>query len=401
MSDLFSYYYFRPRKDTKPEDAAIAIAEEETTGTWTDLKTRKDYVKNLDGSVEELHAEGDGYVAKIRYPAEIFEPGNIPQYLSVFAGNLFGLGRLDSVRLLDIDIPEKLACFDGPLFGMKGVRRLIGTDKSGRPHVGTIIKPKVGLTPKDTAEVAYNAAVGGVDFIKDDETLTDQAFCPMDERIEAVMAKIDRAEGETGRKILYAVNISDRADRIVERAERALEHGANTLMVDVITCGYSALQALSEEMKINVPVHVHRTMHGAMTRMPEHGIAMRPLARLVRLSGGDQLHTGTISGKMGHSPEELKRDNEILKEDYFGLKPVFPVASGGLHPGKVHAEISGLGCDIVLQAGGGIHGHPDGTESGARAMRQAVDAYMEGLTAQEYAKDHTELRKALEKWGDR
>jgi len=400
MSDVFSYYYFRPRSDTKPEDAAIAIAEEETTGTWTDLKTRKDYIGVLDGSVEDLRKEGSGYVTKIRYPVEIFEPGNIPQYLSVVAGNLFGLGRLDSVRLLDIEIPDKLACFDGPLFGMKGVRRLIGTGKSGRPHVGTIIKPKVGLTPSDTAEVAYNAAVGGVDFIKDDETLTDQAFCPMDERIEAVMAKIEQAQSETGNKVLYAVNISDRADKIVERAERALEHGANTLMVDVITCGYSALQALSEELKINVPVHVHRTMHAAMTRMPDHGIAMRPLARLVRLSGGDQLHTGTISGKMGHSPEELKRDNEILKEDYFGLKPVFPVASGGLHPGKVHAEISGLGRDIVLQAGGGIHGHPEGTESGARAMRQAVDAFMEGLTAQEYAEDHTELRMALEKWGD-
>ena len=121
--------------------------------------------------------------AAIRYPVEIFEPGNIAQYLSVFAGNLFGLGQLETVRLLDVEFPDTLvAPFHGPKFGMAGVRRLVGTTK--RPHVGTIIKPKVGLSPEDTARVAYEAAIGGVDLIKDDETLTNQAFCPIVDRVE-------------------------------------------------------------------------------------------------------------------------------------------------------------------------------------------------------------------------
>jgi len=77
------------------------------------------------------------------------------------------------------------------------------------------------------------------------------------------------------------------------------------------------------------------------------------------------------------------------------------VASGGLHPGKVAAELKNLGTNIVLQAGGGIHGHPDGTEAGARAMRQAADAFMAGVSAEEYAKDHRELARALERWGNR
>ena len=141
------------------------------------------------------------------------------------AGNLFGLGRLEAVRLLDVDFPEELVPFTGPKFGMEGVRKLIGT--TDRPHVGTIIKPKVGLNPKDTAEVAYKAAIGGVDLIKDDETLTDQTFCPMDERLQAVMAKLDEAKSETGQEVLYAVNISARADDIVERAEHAIDLGAN------------------------------------------------------------------------------------------------------------------------------------------------------------------------------
>ncbi len=397
MPDVKAIYYFRPDTHTTPAEAARAIAEEETTGTWTRLTTRQDYIRALDGEVLEVEASGSGYVTTIRYPAEIFEPGNVPQYLSVVAGNLFGLGRLDAVRLLDVEFPETLTDFRGPNFGIEGVRHLIGS--RDRPHVGTIIKPKVGLSPDDTALVAYQAASGGVDFIKDDETLTDQAFCPMEERVEAVMGRLEEARDETGRMVLYAVNVSDRADRIVERAERAIERGANTIMVDVITCGFSALQALSEAPSISVPIHVHRTMHGAMTRNPEHGIAMRPIARLVRMMGGDQLHTGTVSGKMGHNTEELLGDNAVLTQPYFGFREVFPVASGGLHPGKVHAELATLGTDIVLQAGGGIHGHPEGTAAGARAMRQAVDAFLEGVSAEEYAEDHVELRHAISLWG--
>ncbi|MDE4908989.1 RuBisCO large subunit C-terminal-like domain-containing protein [Methanogenium marinum] len=397
MEDVIAHYYFRPDGRTTPQEAAQAIAEEETTGTWTALTTRQDYVRGLDGTVESVEESGRGYLTAIRYPYEIFEPGNVAQYLSVVAGNLFGLGRLEAVRLTDVDFPESLACFNGPNFGIEGVRRLLGT--RNRPHVGTIIKPKVGLTPTDTALVAYEAASGGVDFIKDDETLTNQAFCPMADRVEAVMARLDEAKDETGRQVLYAVNISDRADKIVERAEEAIELGANTLMVDVITCGYSALQALAEEPGISVPIHVHRTMHAAMTRNPEHGIAMRPIARLVRMMGGDQLHTGTVSGKMGGNAEELILDNRALTDPWYGFKPVFPVASGGLHPGKIHAELETLGTEIVLQAGGGIHGHPDGTAAGARAMCQAVDAFLEGVSASEYAKDHVELKHALDLWG--
>jgi ribulose-bisphosphate carboxylase large chain len=397
MPDVIATYYFRPAPGTSPEEAAKAICEEETTGTWTDITTRLAYVQRLDGTVESVIESGSGHITKIHYPAEIFEQGNVAQYLSVVAGNLFGLGRLDAVRLLDMELPTGLVPFRGPKFGIQGVRRLIGSKI--RPHIGTIIKPKVGLTPEDTASVAYQAAVGGVDFIKDDETLTDQAFCPLAERVPAVIGRLDEARSETGRQVLYAANISDRADRIVERAEHAIELGASAIMVDVITCGYSALQALAEDNSIKVPIHVHRTMHAAMTRNPEHGIAMRPIARLVRMLGGDQLHTGTVSGKMGHDTEALKLDNDALTRSYFGLKTTFPVASGGLHPGKVYAELAALGTDVVLQAGGGIHGHPDGTASGARAMRQAVDAYMAGVHVEEYAKDHYELERAIKKWG--
>ena len=403
MKDLIATYYFRTKEGVDASYAANAIREEQTTGTWTSLSTVNDktaYVHDLDGSVEDLVELPDGgYLTRICFPHEIFEKGNIPQYLSVIAGNLFGLGKLEAVRLLDIDLPENL-CGCGPKFGIEGVRRIVGTEVSGRPHIGTIIKPKVGLNPKDTAQVAYEAALGGLDLIKDDETLTNQTFCPLFERLEAVMDALDRAKDETGKQVLYAVNVTTGGDRIVELAHKAVSAGANMLMVDVLTAGFSAIQALAEDAAINVPIHVHRTMHGALTRNPHHGIAMRPIAKLVRSAGGDQLHTGSVSGKMGSKAGEVIADNIEITKPLSYLKPVFPVSSGGLHPGKVAAEISKLGTDIILQAGGGIHGHPEGTTAGTRAMLQAAEAAVLGIPAREYSLSHPELAAALAKWGD-
>ena len=403
MKDLIATYYFRTKDGVDASYAANAIREEQTTGTWTSLSTVNDktaYVHDLDGSVEDLVELPDGgYLTRICFPHEIFEKGNIPQYLSVIAGNLFGLGKLEAVRLLDIDLPENL-CGCGPKFGIEGVRKIVGTEVSCRPHIGTIIKPKVGLNPKDTAQVAYEAALGGLDLIKDDETLTNQTFCPLFERLEAVMDALDRAKDETGKQVLYAVNVTTGGDRIVELAHKAVSAGANMLMVDVLTAGFSAIQALAEDAAINVPIHVHRTMHGALTRNPHHGIAMRPIAKLVRSAGGDQLHTGSVSGKMGSKAGEVIADNIEITKPLSYLKPVFPVSSGGLHPGKVAAEISKLGTDIILQAGGGIHGHPEGTTAGTRAMLQAAEAAVLGIPAREYSLSHPELAVALAKWGD-
>ena len=403
MKDLIATYYFRTKDGVDASYAANAIREEQTTGTWTSLSTVNDktaYVHALDGSVEDLVELPDGgYLTRICFPHEIFEKGNIPQYLSVIAGNLFGLGKLEAVRLLDIDLPENL-CGCGPKFGIDGVRKIVGTEVSCRPHIGTIIKPKVGLNPKDTAQVAYEAALGGLDLIKDDETLTNQSFCPLFERLEAVMDALDRAKDETGKQVLYAVNVTTGGDKIVELAHKAVSAGANMLMVDVLTAGFSAIQALAEDSAINVPIHVHRTMHGALTRNPHHGIAMRPIAKLVRSAGGDQLHTGSVSGKMGSKAGEVIADNMEITKQLSYLKPVFPVSSGGLHPGKVAAEISKLGTDIILQAGGGIHGHPEGTTAGTRAMLQAAEAAVLGIPAREYSLSHPELAAALAKWGD-
>jgi ribulose-bisphosphate carboxylase large chain len=398
MSDVISTYYFRPRKGISPEEAARAILVEETTGSWTGIRSHKELPRDREGRIGNIESSGKGYQVSLHLPSEIFEPGNIPQYLSVVAGNLFGLSELESVRLLDLRLPDELVPFHGPKFGISGIRRLIGT--IDRPHIGTIIKPNIGLSPKETAAVAYQAALGGADLIMDDGLLTDQQVCPIHERVPLVMDRLDAARTETGQQTLYAVNITAMPDTILERANRAIDQGANMVMVNVLAAGYGALQILSREPGMKVPIHVHRTMHAAMTRNPEQGMAMLPIARLVRLLGGDQLHIGSVTGRMSHVTLEVIRNRDALIVPEFGHRRAFPVVSGGIHPGKVAEEMAVLGRDIIILAGGGVHGHPDGTAAGVRALRQAVDACMAGISPAIYAKDHYELERALEFFGN-
>jgi len=383
-------------------EAGRQIAIEQSVGTWTEVTTTTRRIQErLSAKVFKWKGENEGLVY-IAYPNELFdlETGGIPNLLSIVAGNLFSLSAIKNVRLLDLQIPKEIAeMFPGPKFGIEELRRMVGTLQDRRPHLGTIVKPKVGLTPKQTAKVAYEAAMGGVDFIKDDETLTNQRFCPLLERVSEVMEALDRAREETGRKTLYAVNITAKADRMLELADQAIEHGANMLMVDVLTAGFSTVRMLAQDPSVRVPLHIHRAMHGAITRNPKHGIHMMVIAKLVRLAGGDQLHTGTAAGKMEKEASEVRRVNDFLRSGWHGLKTVFPVASGGIHPGIVPANIEGLGRDIVINAGGGIHGHPMGTRAGAKAMRQAIEACMRGIPLQAYAEDHEELRVALQAWG--
>ncbi len=370
---------------------AKEIAAEQSTGTWTDVPAEREVHEKVGARVVSA---GDSTVA-IDFPEEIFEPTNVPQILSVVAGNLFGLGGLKALRLEDVDFDPLAKYYKGPVFGIEEVRKYLGV--YDRPLVGTIIKPKVGLNPKRTAEVAEQAALGGLDLIKDDETLTDQAFCPLAERLPAVMEKLDKAKSAVGKPCLYAVNVTTGADKIVERAEEARKLGANMIMVDILTSGFSAVQALNEA-NINLPIHIHRTMHGALTR-GAYGISMPVIAKLTRMVGGTNLHIGTYSGKMERNVCDIDRSRDILRKPWAGFKPMFPAVSGGIYPQLLKANLDCYGIDCILQAGGGIHGHPEGTAAGAKAMFQAVDAWKAQITLEEYAKDHHELAVALKKWG--
>ena len=373
-------------------EAMGGVAAESSIGTWTELTTVKPYVNHLRATVYEIQ----GNECRIAYPLELFELGNMPNILSSVAGNVFGLDALGNLRLTDIVLPEALTrSFNGPKYGIEGVRKILRLED--RPLVGTIIKPKLGLKTRDHAEVAYEAWVGGCDVIKDDENLSSQSFNPFEDRVVETLEMRDRAEEETGERKAYMVNVTAETLEMVRRAEYVQDQGGRYIMVDIITCGFSALQTL-REVDLDLVIHAHRAGHAAFTRMERHGIKMRAIAKVARAIGVDQLHVGTAVGKMSETREEVAENIEALKVPMHGLKRVLPVASGGLHPGVVPDLVEIFGVDCAMQAGGGIHGHPDGSASGARAMRQAVDAALNGISLKKYALDHAELARALETW---
>jgi ribulose-bisphosphate carboxylase large chain len=276
-----------------------------------------------------------------------------------------------------------------------------------RPLVGCIVKPKVGLTPKQYGKVVYNVWSNGIDVIKDDENLTSLKFNKFEDRVREVMKVKKIVEKETGEKKMYVFNVTAPFDLMLKRAKFVKKHGGKCVMIDVVSVGMDNVQLLRKQ-ELKLIIHGHRAGHSAFTRNDEHGMTMYLLAKLARLAGIDQLHTGTVVGKMDGDEDDVIRIDEFLKEDWAGfdileedwssIKPTMPIASGGLHPGLTTELMEILGNNVIINYGGGLHGHPDGSAAGARACRQSIDATLKNISLVEYAKTHEELSKALKKW---
>ena len=381
--------------------AAIEVAAESSVGTWVKVHSlTEDIFERLAARVIELRPEEN--IIRLAYPSGLFEKGSLPQMLSLVAGNIFGMKSVDSLRLLNITFPPSVADhYPGPAFGVEGFKKELGiTPSNDRPIIGTIVKPKMGLPPDKHAEVAYEAWYGGVDFVKDDEPQTDQDFCKFEDRIVKVLEKADLVKEETGRKVVYAANITAPLPQMEKRAEFVKDQGGNCIMIDVLTTGFASLQYM-RSLDLGMLIHAHRAMHAAITRVEDHGITMLVLSKLLRLAGVDSLHAGTVVGKMEGAYEEVKSIYDALRDPSWKQKRVLPVASGGLHPGSVAPIVEMFGYDVLINAGGGIHGHPNGTIAGARAMRAAVEAVLQKRDLWEFAETegHEDLLIALKKFG--
>ena len=393
------------------QHASEEIAKESSIGTWTKISTLSpEIAERLKPSV--FYIDTDNNIIKIAYTKDLFEANNLPQILSAIAGNIFGMKVLDNLRLLDINFPKGIINnYNGPKFGIEAIRTL--TKVKNRPLLGTIVKPKVGLTELEHSQVCGQAWSGGLDIVKDDENLTNMTFNKFEKRIIETLKIRDKIEKVTGERKFYLPNITAPLSLMKKRADFVLKNGGEYVMVDIITIGFSALQEIRDYLDDKeLVIHAHRAMHAAFTRNKKHGMTMLALAKLMRLLGVDQLHTGTIIGKMEGSESEVLEINNVitqkeiignnttlLSQDWGNIKPVLPVASGGLSPLHIPDLIRILGKDMVYQFGGGCHGHPMGTEAGARAIRQAVNAVLEDYELKEYSKSHIELAKAIEKWG--
>ena len=407
-TDVLCQFKITPAKGYEFNDVASMVAGESSVGTWTDVKTMNPKIgKKLAPKVYYLDKENKRI--RIAYPLDLFELGNLPCVMSSIGGNIYGMKSADGILWEDVRIPKKmLKSFKGPRYGIKGIRKYLKV--KDRPLVGTIVKPKVGLTSKEHAKVAYESWLGGCDIVKDDENLTSQNFNKFKKRFLLTIKALKKAEKETGEKKVYLINCTAECEEMKRRIKFVEENGGNYIMLDILTLGWSALQTARNFTKL--PIHAHRAGHAMFDRNPEHGMSMEIIAQWARMVGVDTLHIGTAYGKMtGDKNEVLHIEQEIennftpetknnLEQKWYGTKPVFAVASGGVYPRIVDKIIDFMGKDVVIQAGGGIHGHPQGTIVGARAMRQAVDATMKKISLDEYAKTHPELKVALEYWSN-
>jgi len=332
--------------------------------------------------------------------------------LASVAGNIFGMRRVEKLKLLDLRIPKDfMRYFKGPLRGVE-VKKIFGVD---RPIVGTVPKPKVGYSSEEVERLAYDLLLGGLDFVKDDENLTSQKFCRFEDRCRRIMKVIEKVENETGERKAWLANITADVREMENRLKLVADYGNPYIMVDVVIVGWSSLKYIRDLAEdYGLAIHGHRAMHAAFTRH-DHGISMFVLSKLYRIIGIDQLHIGTAGfGKLESARDEAIQMAEMLRSELYvpkadyqfeqsfnGIKKTMPVSSGGLHPGVLPMVVETLGKDIVLQIGGGVLGHPDGARAGALAVRQALEAIESNLDLEEFAKQRKELARALEKWGKR
>ena len=322
---------------------------------------------------------------------------NLPTLLATVCGNLYELADHSGCKLLDVELPEAYAeRYPGPQFGGEGTRRLAGVWK--RPIIGTIVKPSVGLTPKQTADLVRELGEAGIDFVKDDELMADPPHSPLKDRVEQVMGEIRRLADKTGRKVMYAVNITDEIDAMKRHHDIVLKAGGTCVMVSLNHVGLAGVSALRTHSQL--PIHGHRNGWGLYARHPLLGIEFTAYQKFWRIAGVDHLHVNGLKNKFWEPDESVVRSIQEMRKEIFGGYHAMPVVSSGQWGGQApetYRQTQTL--DLMYVAGGGIMAHPGGPAAGLRGIQQAWEAAEKGIALEDYAREHEELRQTIEKFG--
>jgi ribulose-bisphosphate carboxylase large chain len=402
------------------DEAAESMAGEQSSGTFVDVPGETDELRERHGArverITELETvdeptlpgttppdhvdEADEYAraeVELSFPLENVGT-SLPNLMTTVAGNLFELRHFSGLRLLDVDVPAELAdAYPGPQFGIEGTRELL--DVRDRPIVGTIVKPSVGLSPAETADLTETLVESGLDFIKDDELIADAPYSPVKERVEAVMDVIHRHEDRTGETVMYACNITDDLDAMLEHHDVVKDAGGNCIMVSMNSVGLTGFAELRRHS--DLPIHAHRNGWGALSRCPQLGFDYAAYQKFWRLAGADHMHVNGIRNKFCETDESVIRSARACQTPIVDESDtVMPVFSSGQWAGQAPDTYEALGnADLMYLAGGGIMGHPDGPAAGVAHLKQGWEAAMEGIPLEEYAQDHEELRRAIEHYG--
>ena len=408
---IFDYYF---ESTIDPEDAAANLCQEQSTAQWKRVGIDEDLRCQFGAKVIELSVEREleapsyplltnstqhsfGCRAKIAHPHGNFGP-KLPAMLAAACGEgtFFSKG-ISLIKLFDIGFPDNfLESFEGPKFGIEGVRDILQV--YDRPLFFGVIKPNLGLSPKPFAELAYQAWMGGLDIAKDDEMLTDVEWSPLRQRAAIVGQARINSEKETGEKKIYLANITDEVDRLVELHDIAVAGGANALLVNGMTTGLSAVRMLRRHTQ--VPLVGHFPFIAAFTRAPYLGVHSKLITKLQRCVGFDVVIMPGFGERMKTPDKEVLLNVQECFKPMGHLKKILPVPAGSQWAGSAPALYEKLGTiDFGIVPGRGVFSHPMGPRAGAASLRQAWDAQQLGLTLEAHAKDHPELKSAIEAFG--
>ncbi|KPL61335.1 2,3-diketo-5-methylthiopentyl-1-phosphate enolase [Rossellomorea vietnamensis] len=399
MSEVIATYQLKGKSGSfgkKAEGIALGL----TVGSWTDLPLlEQEQLRKYKGRVVSVEdwEDDDGSRAevKIGYPGHNYS-NDIPAILTTVFGKLSLDGE---VKLLDLDFSEDLKkSYPGPRYGIEGIRELTGVYE--RPLLMSIFKGVIGRDLTFLENQLRAQALGGVNVVKDDEILFDNSLTPFYERVRLGKKVLDGVFEETGKRTLYAVNLTGKTSQLRDKARKASEFGADALLFNVFSYGLDVLQELREDPEISLPIMAHPAFAGAAAASPQYGVSYSLwLGKLLRMAGADfSLFPSPYGSVALEKSNVLSISRELTKDDAH-LKKTLPVPSAGIHPALVPLLVKDFGTDCVINAGGGIHGHPDGAIGGGRAFVQAIDAVLNGTSLREAAKTHEELEKALSLWG--
>ena len=417
---------FQLYESINPEDAVVAtylvggytsdlltkagsMAIEQTTGTWRPVPLETPEVRRRHGgkvigvyevpNYEFNMAESEGKerwaVMQVAFPFENFG-ANLAECLSAIIGNISFAGKC---KLIDAHFPKKFVDgFIGPKFGIEGIRKLTGVPE--RPIICSMIKPCTGATPDDVYALVHELGMAGIDWIKDDELFGDTDYCHMADRtVKAVEALKDVYE-KTGKQVIYSPNVTDRPDRMMDKALKAQELGAGAVMINAMPLGWTSMEMVNAHPDFNLPILAHPCYSGVHYESPFSGVASHlVLGKFNRMCGADYVIYPYAYGKTEIKVEGYVRIAQTLTSPLYDLKRTLPGPAAGIYHGALPMVANDLGLDFAISAGAAMHAHPNGCAAGTKSLIAAAEALVKGIPLSEAAKDCEDLAIALKEWG--
>ena len=394
-----------------PEEAAAHLCQEQSTAQWKRVGVDEDLRDRFGAKVIDLVVSGvldqpsyplpSAATAKtyqcrvtIAHPHGNFGP-KLPNILTAALGEgTFYSPGIATIKLIDIKFPESfLRHFEGPKFGIQGLRDIL--EVHDRPIFFGVVKPNIGLSPDDFAELAYQSWLGGLDIAKDDEMLSDVTWSPLRERAERAGIARLKAEEITGEKKIYLANITDEVDQLINLHDIAVERGANALMVNGMTTGLSAIRTLRKHTQ--VPLVAHFDFIAPLTHISYFGVHTKVMIKLQRLAGFDVVIFPGFGARMKTPDDEVLQSVQECLKPWGHIKAALPVPAGSQWAASTAVLYERLKTiDFGIVPGRAVFAHPMGPKGGAASLRQGWEAVATGQSIEAYARNHKELQLAID-----